>query len=274
MPELPEVEVTRLGLVKRVRGKKCTGAVVRETRFRKPAPENLNELLSEATLIDIRRRGKYLIWIFDKGTLLSHLGMSGTLRVYEQTDTEVSKHDHIDLLFGDLLVRYRDPRRFGFVIYKPSLASALSMPELTKLGVEPLTKDFNPKTFYKELRKSTGSIKEALLSGKHVVGVGNIYCSESLFLAGIRPTTKANKISLKRISKLVDSIKEVLQASIELGGSTLKDFVSSDGSQGYYTLNNNVYGREGLPCKKCGSPIKKIVQNGRSTFFCPNCQKR
>lgn len=273
MPELPEVEVTRRGLLKRIAGKVCDGVTVRETRFRKPVPENLDDLISGQRLLDIERRGKYLIWLFERAVLVSHLGMSGVLRVYVNGEQAVQKHDHIDLIFGDLVVRYHDPRRFGFMIYCPDRDTAYQMPELQKLGVEPLTDEFTADRLYNDLRGVASAIKQALLSGKYVVGVGNIYCSESLFAAGIRPTTPANKISRKRIEKLVDTIKAVLAASIELGGSTLKDFVSAEGKEGYFTLNNNVYDREGKPCRQCGAEIKKIIQDGRATYYCPHCQK-
>lgn len=272
MPELPEVEVTRLGLLKKLKGKKCTGAVVRETRFRKPLRKDLDELLVGQTLQDIERRGKYLIWLFDRSALVSHLGMSGSMRVYAQMDVEVQKHDHLDLIFEDWIMRYHDPRRFGFVAYFPEKKFAYDMPELKRLGVEPLGENFNPEYFYNALRQTSVPIKTALLRGDIVVGVGNIYCSESLFLAGIHPNVNSNKISKKRVTALTSAIKEVLQASIELGGSTLKDFVSAEGKSGYYTLNNNVYGREGQPCKKCGAAIKKMLIGGRASYYCPCCQ--
>ncbi|MCD8338646.1 MAG: bifunctional DNA-formamidopyrimidine glycosylase/DNA-(apurinic or apyrimidinic site) lyase [Burkholderiales bacterium] len=274
MPELPEVEVTRRGLVKRIKGHVCTGAVVRETRFRRPVPENLSELLEGQTLNDIERRGKYLIWEFSNGVLLSHLGMSGVLRVRDIGE-EVIKHDHVDLVFDDnLIVRYHDPRRFGFMTWFNSKKEVMELPEIQKLGAEPLEDSFNGMYLYEAFRKLTAPVKPILLNGEIVVGVGNIYCSESLFKAGIRPTVRANKISKPRTELLANSIKEVLNASIELGGSTLRDFVSAEGQSGYFTLNAAVYGREGKPCLKCGTPIKKIVQEGRSTFYCPQCQKR
>ncbi len=195
MPELPEVEVTRRGLLKRIKGRVCTGAVVRETRFRKPVPENLGELLEGQQLIDIQRRGKYLIWEFTKGALLSHLGMSGVLRVRDP-DIEPIKHDHVDLLFDDsITVRYHDPRRFGFMTWFSSKEEALSQPDLQKLGAEPLDDSFNGMYLYNAFRKLSAPVKPILLNGEVVVGVGNIYCSESLFRAGIRPTVRANKIT-------------------------------------------------------------------------------
>ncbi len=273
MPELPEVEVTRRGLLKKIKGKTCTGAVVRETRFRRAVPENLEQLLQGQKLIDIERRGKYLIWNFAHGALLSHLGMSGILRIGSIHNDELKKHDHVDLIFGETVVRYHDPRRFGFMVWFPSKKEAMGQPEIQRLGVEPLEEKFTADYFYDALKKASVPIKTALLSGKYVVGVGNIYCSESLFMAGINPTTPANKVSKRKIAKLVPAIKEVLTASIALGGSTLRDFVSAEGEEGYFTLNANVYNREGKPCRKCGQKIRKIRQDGRATYFCPNCQK-
>lgn len=274
MPELPEVEITRLGLLKRVGGRQCTGAVVRETRFRKAAPANLGELLSGQVLRDIERRGKYLIWYFDRGYLVSHLGMSGVMRIVSPEQTQPIKHDHIDILFGDLAVRYHDPRRFGFLIWLPSSEDPHEMPELRKLGEEPFSDAFTARRLHSAMKKTSLPIKEALLSGKYVVGVGNIYCSESLFAARINPFTAANKISVARLERLVEAVRAVLTLSLQEGGSTLKDFVSAEGEQGYFTLNAKVYGKEGKPCTNCGRKIKRIVQGGRATYYCPNCQRR
>lgn len=274
MPELPEVEITRLGIMKRVGGRLCTGAVVRETRFRKSAPGNLSDLLKGRRLLSIDRRGKYLIWNFDRGHIVSHLGMSGVMRVVNPKETEVIKHDHIDILFGDLAVRYHDPRRFGFVVWLPSEKDPYEMEEIKKLGEEPFADSFTAGLLHKAMAKTSLPIKEAILSGKYVVGVGNIYCSESLYKAGISPLTPANKVSKKRLERLVTAIREVLTLSLSEGGSTLKDFVSAEGEKGYFTLNAKVYGKEGEPCSKCGRPIKKIIQGGRATYYCSNCQRR
>lgn len=181
MPELPEVEITRLGILKRVGGRRCTGAVVRETRFRKLAPANLSELLTGQCLRSIQRRGKYLIWNFDRGYIVSHLGMSGVMRIVDPKVTEPVKHDHIDILFGDLAVRYHDPRRFGFVIWLPESQDPYALPEIAKLGEEPFSDSFTASRLHSALANTSLPIKEAMLTGKYVVGVGNIYCSESLF---------------------------------------------------------------------------------------------
>ncbi len=272
MPELPEVEITRLGLLKHLKGRRCTGAVVRETRFRKPTQKDLNTLISGQTLLDIERRGKYLIWKFSNGSIFSHLGMSGTLTVLDPKTAHLRKHDHIDLIFGDRIARYHDPRRFGFLTWIGN-TNPDSLPEISKLGVEPLTSDLTGPYLKESFKNSERSIKEALLDGTTVVGVGNIYCSESLFLAGINPKTKAGKISLERLNKLSDAIKTVLEKSLAEGGSTLKDFISAEGQQGYFTMHANVYGKEGENCPRCKGKIKRIIQNGRSTFYCPKCQK-
>lgn len=249
MPELPEVEITRLGILKRVGGRRCTGAVVRETRFRKSAPANLSELLTGQCLRSIERRGKYLIWNFDRGYIVSHLGMSGVMRIVDPKVTEPVKHDHIDILFGDLAVRYHDPRRFGFVIWLPESQDPYALPEIAKLGEEPFSDSFTVSRLHSALANTSLPIKEAMLTGKYVVGVGNIYCSESLFKARISPLTPANKISKQRLERLVTAIREVLTLSLNEGGSTLKDFVSAEGEQGYFTLNAKVYGKEGKPCR-------------------------
>lgn len=274
MPELPEVEITRLGILKRVGGRRCTGAVVRETRFRKAAPANLSELLKGQCLRSIERRGKYLIWSFDRGYIVSHLGMSGVMRIVDPKATEPVKHDHIDILFGDLAVRYHDPRRFGFLIWLPESQDPHDLPEIAKLGEEPFSDDFTADRLHSALANTSLPIKEALLTGKYVVGVGNIYCSESLFEACISPLTPANKLSTKRLERLVAAIRQVLTLSLQEEGSTLKDFVSAEGEQGYFTLNAKVYGKAGKPCSCCGRPIKKIVQNKRATYFCSHCQRR
>lgn len=273
MPELPEVEITRRGILSRIKGRTSTGALVREARFRKPAPKNLSNLIQGQELLDIERRGKYLIWRFEHGSIVSHLGMSGVMRVVNPLETPPVKHDHIDLNFGDLTVRYHDPRRFGFLVWLDESENPYEMAEIRKLGPEPFSDDFNAKDLFASLSKVSVPIKEALLSGKHVVGVGNIYCSESLFKAGINPFVPANLLSKRRLEKLVNAVREVLEISLQEGGSTLRDFVSAEGEKGYFTLSACVYGREGEPCVKCGRPIKRAVQAGRATYYCSLCQR-
>lgn len=272
MPELPEVEITRQGLLKKIKHQVCTGAMVRETRFRKTIPSDLGILLSGQRLLDIKRRGKYLIWCFERSFLVSHLGMSGVLRVFPKEES-VRKHDHVDIEFGDLVVRYHDPRRFGFIIWLDKTEIPEDLPEIKRLGVEPFSVEFNAQYLEESLRKITRSIKEVLLSGHVVVGVGNIYCSESLFEAGINPFISANKLSLKQLEKLVQAIRTILSLSLQEGGSTLKDFVSAEGKEGYFTLNAKVYARSGKPCLRCGKTIEKKMQNGRASYYCPHCQR-
>ena len=262
MPELPEVEITRRGILSRIKGRTSTGALVREARFRKPAPKNLSNLIQGQELLDIERRGKYLIWRFEHGSIVSHLGMSGVMRVVNPLETPPVKHDHIDLNFGDLTVRYHDPRRFGFLVWLDESENPYEMAEIRKLGPEPFSDDFNAKDLFASLSKVSVPIKEALLSGKHVVGVGNIY-----------PFVPANLLSKKRLEKLVNAVREVLEISLQEGGSTLRDFVSAEGEKGYFTLSACVYGREGEPCVKCGRPIKRAVQAGRATYYCSLCQR-
>lgn len=273
MPELPEVETTRLGLVRRVQGKLCTNVVVRERRFRKPPPADMRKILVGQRLIEIRRRGKYLIWIFEHGALVSHLGMSGVLRVVP-IETEPVKHDHIDICFGDIVVRYHDPRRFGFMIWLPEEENPEDLPELQRLGIEPFSEELTAPLLKKLLKNTSVAVKEALLSGKYIVGAGNIYCSESLYAAGISPFVPANRISEARLAKLINSVRNVLELSLKEGGATLKDFVSAEGEKGYFTLHAQVYGKEGEPCPRCSSPIKKAMQGGRATYYCSVCQRR
>jgi formamidopyrimidine-DNA glycosylase len=281
MPELPEVEVTRLSFASSI-----AGARVLAVRLGKPLRWPLqcepDDLLG-MTVLQVRRRGKYLLLDLQgghigDGLLLMHLGMSGSLSFTAQTvwGVEVAaagKHDHFDLVTTQGLLRLNDPRRFGAVVFAPSEQSPTAQKLLGKLGVEPLTEAFDVKTFHQSLKKRQTAIKQVLLGGELVVGVGNIYASEALFMAGIRPTTRAAKISLPRATKLHAAIKEVLARAIAKGGSTLQDFSSAKGESGYFQLEAKVYDRSGLPCLDCETLIKKIAQGQRSTFYCPICQK-
>ncbi len=284
MPELPEVEVTRLSFAANISGARVL-AVRLGKALRWPLQCEPDTLLGY-TVLQVRRRGKYLLLDLSKGPnkedgnglLLMHLGMSGSLSFTPQTafGIEVSapgKHDHFDLVTTHGLLRLNDPRRFGAVVYAPSEASPIAQKLLGKLGVEPLTAAFDAKTFHADLKKRNAPIKQVLLAGELVVGVGNIYASEALFMAGIRPTTRAAKISLPRATKLHAAIQEVLARAIAKGGSTLQDFSSAKGESGYFQLEAKVYDRAGLPCLVCQTPIKKIVQGQRSTFYCTQCQK-
>jgi formamidopyrimidine-DNA glycosylase len=241
-----------------------------------------DELLG-MTVQQVRRRGKYLLLdlkggSLSTGLLLMHLGMSGSLSFAASTEFGVEvaaagKHDHFDLITTQGLLRLNDPRRFGAVVFAPAEQSPTAQKLLGKLGVEPLTDAFDAKTFHQVLKKRQTAIKQVLLGGELVVGVGNIYASEALFMAGIRPTTPASNISLPRATKLHAAIQEVLARAISKGGSTLQDFSSAKGESGYFQLEAKVYDRAGLPCLVCETPIKKIVQGQRSTFYCSVCQK-
>lgn len=270
MPELPEVEVTRLSFADRI-----AGARILSLRMGKALRWPLGcapQALAGLTVLGVRRRGKYLLLDLDAGLLLLHLGMSGSLR-FEQRPSEAGKHDHMDLHTNQGTLRLHDPRRFGAVVFAPTQSSPEARKLLDKLGVEPLDDDFQAKEFWQALRKRKTVIKQVLLGGELVVGVGNIYASEALFMAGIRPTTRAERISLARATRLHAAIRTVLARAVQIGGSTLKDFSNAQGESGYFQLEAAVYGREGLPCRACGTAIKAIRQGQRSTFFCPVCQK-
>lgn len=276
MPELPEVEVTRRGIAPHVAGTRVARIEVRNAALRWPVPDGLDTLLRGETLVGVERRGKYLLLEYAPGWLLVHLGMTGTLRVMPEPLAlpAAGVHDHIDLVFERCALRYRDPRRFGAMLFHPrSAGDVLSHPLLASLGVEPLSDTFDGHWLYAGTRGRTVAIKQALLAGTIVVGVGNIYASESLFRAGIHPRLAAGKLSRPRAEKLAQAIKVVLAAAIEKGGSTLRDFVGSDGKSGYFQQEYFVYDRTGQPCRVCGTLIRQIVQQQRSTFFCPHCQK-
>lgn len=276
MPELPEVEVTRLSFAAHI-----SGARVLAVRLGKPLRWPLqcepDDLLGQ-TVLQVRRRGKYLLLDLDHGLLLMHLGMSGSLSFSQAganglTIPQAGAHDHFDLVTTQGLLRLNDPRRFGAVVFAPSEQSPMAQKLLGRLGVEPLTDDFDVKTFHIGLKKRNPAIKQVLLSGELVVGVGNIYASEALFMAGIRPMTRAANLSLPRAARLHGAIQEVLARAIAKGGSTLQDFSSAKGESGYFQLEAKVYDRAGLPCLDCQTLIKRIVQGQRATFYCTQCQK-
>jgi formamidopyrimidine-DNA glycosylase len=270
MPELPEVEVTRRGLAPQLTGRTISGVSVREPRLRWPVPRDVLGLAGR-TVKTIRRRGKYLLVDCGDGHLILHLGMSGSLRVLPR-GTPPQKHDHFDLVLGDRVLRLRDPRRFGAVLWTPGDADA--HPLLAHLGIEPLSRSLTPARLHALTRGNRIAIKNFLMDGRRIVGVGNIYASESLFRAGINPRKAARRLTAAECRKLAKSIKETLQAAIRAGGSTLRDFVGADGGSGYAQQRHFVYDREGLPCRRCGTPIKRLVQGARATYFCPACQKR
>jgi len=274
MPELPEVEITRRGIEPFLAGNIITGVRVRERRLRWPIPRNLAARIIGRRIAHVARRGKYLLIDCgasgDAGWLIVHLGMSGSLRILGSR-TKPQQHDHFDLVFGKQLLRLRDPRRFGAVLWETG--DILRHPLLAKLGAEPLEADFTGKVLYALTRARKVPIKLALMNSSIVVGVGNIYANESLFHARIDPRAQAMRLSLARCEALVAAIKSTLALALKAGGSSLRDFVHSDGSSGYFQQQYQVYGRAGLPCRICGTPIRSLRQGQRSTFYCPVCQK-
>jgi formamidopyrimidine-DNA glycosylase len=272
MPELPEVETTRRGLEPHLVNQRIMTVIVRNPNLRWPIPSQLAAELPGQRIYSVQRRGKYLLLKCDKGSLILHLGMSGSLRVIDAA-TPPEKHDHFDLLLeGGAAMRLRDPRRFGAVLW--AKGDVLAHPLLASLGVEPLTEDFSGNWFYTQTRTRSAPIKQVLMDSHLVVGVGNIYANEALFHATINPKTAANRIGRERCAKLVEAVQTTLQLSISAGGSSLRDFVDSNGNPGYFQQQYWVYGRTGLTCKQCGAAISQIKQGQRSTFYCPRCQAR
>ncbi|MET0028595.1 MAG: bifunctional DNA-formamidopyrimidine glycosylase/DNA-(apurinic or apyrimidinic site) lyase [Candidatus Thiodiazotropha sp.] len=271
MPELPEVETTRRGVAPHLEGRKVTQVLVREPRLRWPIPQTLAEQLTGQTLRQVSRRGKYLLFGFPRGTLIVHLGMSGSLRIVTR-DTAPQKHDHFDLLMsGGKCLRLRDPRRFGAVLWTDAPPQA--HPLLAHLGPEPLDEGFDGDYLYQQGRHRKVSIKQLIMDSKIVVGVGNIYANESLFRAGIHPARASNRISAPRYERLVAEIKSVLLAAIVQGGTTLRDFQREDGQPGYFAQELQVYGKAGEPCPVCGTTLKGTTLGQRSTTHCPRCQR-
>jgi formamidopyrimidine-DNA glycosylase len=285
MPELPEVETTRLGLLPAVQGHCIESVTVRERRLRWPIPRTLAGHLAGKTVNDITRRGKYLLWDCrsdsfpadfpkkQRGYLLSHLGMSGSLRVITPADSkQPEKHDHLDICFDNgTIIRYRDPRRFGAMLWIPGAEPLHAL--LAGLGPEPLSSAFDGAHLRAAAKGRLVSIKEFIMNGQIVVGVGNIYASESLFRAGIHPARSAGRLSHTRLVRLADAIKHTLKKAIHAGGSSLRNYVQASGELGYFQANACVYDRADLPCRACRTPIRLIKQGQRSTYFCPHCQK-
>lgn len=269
MPELPEVEVSRRGLLPHLQGKQVCAATLRTPRLRHDIPPELPRLLMGRTLQDITRRGKYLVFDFGDGWLILHLGMSGSLRLVAP-GTPPQKHDHFDLGFADTVMRLRDPRRFGTLAWTEE--DPERHPLLAVLGLEPLSPGFDGDWLHNALQRRSAPVKPVLMNGHLLVGVGNIYASESLHSAGISPLRAANRISKARCEKLAGAVRETLETSIAAGGSSVRDYVHSDGGAGCFQLRCAVYDREGLPCPSCGTPVRSIRQAGRSTYWCPHCQ--
>ncbi len=270
MPELPEVEVTRLSFADAI-----AGATVRSVRLGKPLRWPLGcrvDQLVGRTVRAVRRRGKYLLLDLDQGLLLVHLGMSGSLNFSDQA-SPLRVHDHFEMVTTSGTLCLNDPRRFGAVVYVPGEAAPMAVKLLGRLGMEPLSDDFDSGRFHAGLKRRKAAIKQVLLAGDLVVGVGNIYASEALFLAAIRPTVSAARLSEARATRLHAAIREVLKRAVQAGGSTLRNFSSARGDDGHFQLEAMVYGRQGQPCRLCGTPIKSLRQGQRVTFYCPCCQK-
>ncbi len=270
MPELPEVEVTRLSFAHAI-----AGATVVSVRMGKalrwplgcPAAE-----LAGRSVLTVRRRGKYLLIDLDRGLLLVHLGMSGSLG-FAKHSPPLGPHDHFEMVTTRGTLTLNDPRRFGAVVYADAQGAPEARKLLGKLGMEPLSDDFDVHQFHAGLKRRKAAIKQVLLAGDVVVGVGNIYASEALFLAGIRPTLSAARLTRPRVAKLHAAIRDVLARAVAKGGSTLRDFSSANGERGHFQLDTMVYGRQGQACRVCGTPVKSLRQGQRSTFYCPKCQK-
>lgn len=276
MPELPEVEVTRRALAPYVERRAVQSLIVRQPRLRWPVPKRLPALLEGQTVERLHRRAKYLLWHFQHGTLISHLGMSGAWRVWPRQKVPLpGPHDHVDLLFAAHCLRLTDPRRFGALLWHDAQSGDLnSHPLLAGLGIEPFDPRFDGDWLYRHTRSRSASIKQVLLAGDIVVGVGNIYASESLFRARIDPRRAARRIGRVRYEALATAVRDVLIEAIAVGGSTLRDFVGADGEDGYFMLEARVYDRAGLPCRVCATPIVRIVQGQRATYYCRSCQRR
>lgn len=271
MPELPEVEVTRLGISPLIVGRAIENIIVRNKKLRWPVSSLLKKKLPGNRIHKLGRRGKYLFVYVDNGCLIIHLGMSGSLKIVDRRNPP-GTHDHIDILFGpDGVLRFHDPRRFGAFIWtsKEPLRHKL----LRHLGPEPLGDAFNGEWLHQISRKRTQAVKNFIMDSHNVVGIGNIYANESLFMAGIHPKRKAGAQSLKRCERLAQSIREILNRSIKQGGTSLRDFTDGHGRPGYFQQQLNVYAKAGQPCPKCKAPIRSCRLNQRSTYYCTNCQR-
>ncbi|ANN69362.1 bifunctional DNA-formamidopyrimidine glycosylase/DNA-(apurinic or apyrimidinic site) lyase [Bordetella bronchialis] len=274
MPELPEVETTRRGIATVMTGRPLVQLVVREPRLRWPVPADLPATLSGRTVLECGRRGKYLLLRFDHGTQIVHLGMSGSLRRVPEGEAP-RRHDHVEWIFEHATLRLHDPRRFGAVLWHPAGAGPVEFhPLLARLGIEPFDERFGGQWLYDHFRGRAAPVKQLLLAGEAVVGVGNIYASESLFRAGIHPRTPGRRLSPARCDRLALAIRRTLEDALASGGSTLRDYVGAGGEPGsYFTIHAAVYERAGQPCRTCGTAIRRIVQGQRATYYCVKCQR-
>lgn len=269
MPELPEVETTARGIRPSSLGRPIDRVVIRNASLRWPVPLHLTDILPGHAFTGLSRRGKYLLFQHPRGTLIIHLGMSGHLRVIPATKA-AEKHDHIDIVMGIHCLRFNDPRRFGAMLWTES--DPLQHPLLATLGPEPLEDGFDADYLLGRLRKKQIAIKLAIMDSHLVVGVGNIYANESLFLAGIHPQKPACDLTHPECTKLVDAIRRTLAAAIEAGGSSLRDYVQADGNKGWFQQQYRTYGRQDQPCHQCGDLIRLSRMGGRATYWCPHCQ--
>jgi formamidopyrimidine-DNA glycosylase len=269
MPELPEVETSKRGIAPHIEGQTISSVIIRQRKLRWPISRNIDKHLPGATVTSVGRRAKYLLINTTNGTAIVHLGMSGSVFVVDN-QTPAGVHDHFDIEFGSgKALRFRDPRKFGSLHWS---RKPLEHELLAKLGPEPLSDDFTGQYLWSKSRGRKVSVKQFVMNAHIVVGVGNIYASESLFLAGIHPKRAAGRISLIRYEKLVTVIKEVLERAIKAGGTTLRDFYGGDGEAGYFQQQLEVYDRDGEHCRQCNTIITSIVQGQRSTYYCKNCQ--
>ncbi|GAB3284057.1 bifunctional DNA-formamidopyrimidine glycosylase/DNA-(apurinic or apyrimidinic site) lyase [Parahaliea aestuarii] len=271
MPELPEVETTRRGVAPYTEGRIVRAVVVREARLRWPVPADIGQRLAGQRIQGIERRAKYLLFHSARGSLLVHLGMSGSLRVLPGGAPQPGRHDHVDIVLeGGGVLRFNDPRRFGCILW---VEPGETHPLLSRLGPEPLSEDFTGALLMRRSRGRRGPVKSFIMDGQVVVGVGNIYANEALYLSGIRPDRAAGRISAHRYDTLAENIKQVLTSAIEQGGTTLRDFVGGDGKPGYFAQQLYVYGRAGQPCKGCGGLLREQRLGQRSSVYCVTCQR-
>ncbi|MGD8341931.1 MAG: bifunctional DNA-formamidopyrimidine glycosylase/DNA-(apurinic or apyrimidinic site) lyase [Gammaproteobacteria bacterium] len=270
MPELPEVETIRRGLEPLIENERIMALEVRDARLRWPVAPGLDRLVRGKRIVSVDRRAKYLLLELETGCLMIHLGMSGSLRYLPEPEPPL-KHDHFDLVLeSGAVVRYNDPRRFGSL----HLTGAPGNHELIRhLGPEPLESEFDGEYLWRRSRNRKTAIKQLIMNGEIVVGVGNIYANEALFRAGIHPSRPAGRISRQRLDRLCEEIRSVLEDALRSGGTTLRDFVASDGRPGYFRQRLSVYEREGAPCRNCGRPIRRRVIGQRASYFCPACQR-
>jgi formamidopyrimidine-DNA glycosylase len=271
MPELPEVETTRRGILPVLKNQRITEVIVRDARLRWPVPPEFVQRLTGQCIVDVQRRAKYLLIELEKGTVIWHLGMSGSLRVLA-CGTQPQLHDHIDVeLASGRLLRFNDPRRFGCALWTDEDPNQHEL--IAHLGPEPLSGAFDVDYLASKAKGRSVAIKQFIMNAEIVVGVGNIYASEALFRAGIRPRRAAGRIKRDELQRLVVAIKTVLGDAIKVGGTTLRDYVNANGSPGYFRQKLFVYERGGEPCRKCKTTVLQIVQGNRSTYYCASCQK-